>query len=790
MLPYLNPTRLRFVVFVSILLHFLPVFDLTAQVAAFVSPDTVCVSSQITITNQSTLGQNYYWSFCSGNTLSNPVGVNIGNPGNRLDVPVYITLVKDGNVCYSFITNHGTNVGVPGVTRYNHGTSFSNNPVSSTSITGFGMTDSILGIKICKENGQWLGFVCNSSNIIRMNFGSSLSNSPTGTMLGPYSMLDGAHCIDIFKENGNWVGYLTCATSNNLVRLNFTNGLLNPPVLNDLGTIGGTINMPYSFRVINENGIWYALVANSGNNTLTRLTFGISLFNTPTGVNLGPAIQTTTPGGITLIRDCESTTGFQLNYSSSSPNLIWRLSFPSGITGSVAGTSLGNIGNMERPAHFSELFRVGDTLFLYATNRDGNSLTRLRFLPCANASVPSSALYDPPPFSYNQPGTYNVQLIVNEGLPNQASLCKNIIVMPQQLINLGGDLEICQGTTTTLDAGAGFSSYLWSTGATTRMIAVGDSGVYWAKGTRYGCEAKDTIKVALFPVIQVYLGRDTTICEGQSVTFDAGSCRGCSYLWSNLTTGQTNIGTGQTYTTGITGEYSVNVTSPDGCPVRDSVQLIATTALIQGYVDTTLCFGTPFYAGGALQTNPGIYLDTIPVAGKCDSIVQTTLRYKPEIPVSLGNDTTVCAGSPIKLRTGVPSAGYQWQDSSTDSTFTVFVPGSYWVMVTKDGCNATDSIQIAECISPLWFPNAFTPNGDGANDTFCPHGWGVVYYEILIFDRWGKKVFESNTIEPGWDGRIKGERCSDGVYVFVATYSMADSSGETYHTKGSITLLR
>jgi gliding motility-associated-like protein len=411
-------------------------------------------------------------------------------------------------------------------------------------------------------------------------------------------------------------------------------------------------------------------------------------------------------------------------------------------------------------------------------------------MPCTNASVPSSTLYNPPPFSYNQVGSYNIQLIVNEGDPTQAGLCKSVIVMPQQLINLGSDREICPGTTTTLDAGAGFLSYLWSTGATTRMITVSDSGIYWAKGTRYGCEAFDTINVSLFPVTQVYLGRDTTICVGQTVTFDAGSCSGCSYLWSNLTTGQTNIGTGQTYTTGITGEYSVIVTGTNGCPTRDSVQLFTASALIQGYADTTLCYGTPFYTGGALQTHPGIYFDTIPVTGKCDSIIQTTLRYKPEIPVSLGNDTIVCAGSPIKLRTGVPSAEYQWQDGSTDSTFTVFVPGSYWVMVTKEGCNAADSIMVGECISPLWFPNAFTPNGDGVNDTFYPPGWGVIYYEILIFDRWGRKVFESNKIEPGWDGSINGNLCSDGVYVFIATYSMADSSGETYHAKGSITLLR
>ncbi|MEI7981278.1 MAG: gliding motility-associated C-terminal domain-containing protein, partial [Bacteroidota bacterium] len=606
-----------------------------------------------------------------------------------------------------------------GVTRYNHGTSFSNNPVSSTYLTGFGMTDHILGIKIIQDNGQWIGFVCNDDKILRLNFGASLSSWPTGLTLGPYPMLLGAHCIDILKENGNWVGYLTCSEGNKLTRLTFGNSLLNAPMLTDLGTVGGSLNMPYSFRLINETGLWYALVANSGNNTLTRLAFGASLINDPTGVNLGAAIQTTTPGGLTLIRDCESTTGFQLNYSSSSPDLIWRLNFPDGITGPVTGTSLGDIGNMSRPAHFSELFRVGDILFLYNTNRDDFTLTRLRFLPCTNASVPSSTLYNPPPFSYDQPGTYNVQLMVNEGLPTQASVCKSITVLTPPVVNLGPDI---------------------------------------------------------------------TVCQGKTVTFDAGTCAGCSYLWSTLT--QPNIGIDPTFTTGAAGVYSVRVSRATDCFVTDNIQLLTTPPSIQQYANPTLSYGTPYFAGGAYQTQPGIYQDIISVPGMWDYILQTNLSYFPKIPLSLGNDTTVCQGSPIVLKTGVTAASYVWQDGSANPTFTVSVPGDYSVTVTQNGCTASDQIRIGECPPQLWFPNAFTPNGDGINDTFHPVGTGIGAYHILIYNRWGELVFESTAMEPGWDSILNGELCSDGVYVFVATYQMAGLSGETLNVHGSVTLLR
>jgi len=69
------------------------------------------------------------------------------------------------------------------------------------------------------------------------------------------------------------------------------------------------------------------------------------------------------------------------------------------------------------------------------------------------------------------------------------------------------------------------------------------------------------------------LGEDITICQGDSATFDAGSFPGCTYSWDNLTTGQIAIDTGQTFSTGAEGIYSVTVTSPQDCIGRDTVQL-------------------------------------------------------------------------------------------------------------------------------------------------------------------------------------------------------------------------
>jgi gliding motility-associated-like protein len=66
---------------------------------------------------------------------------------------------------------------------------------------------------------------------------------------------------------------------------------------------------------------------------------------------------------------------------------------------------------------------------------------------------------------------------------------------------------------------------------------------------------------------------------------------------------------------------------------------------------------------------------------------------------------------------------------------------------------------------------------------------GLVYFELLVFNRWGEKVFESNTINQGWDGYYKGQLQNPDVYVYQATYGFrGEPLAKT--SKGSITLIR
>ncbi len=625
----------------------------------FQVPDTVCTGSPVIITNFTQGGTTFYWTFCSGSANNNPSGVNIGNPGGLLSIPTYITLVKQGNDCFSFISCQGV-----GVIRYFHGNSFRNNPISWTNLGTFGLIQfSEEGIQVKYDNGAWYGFINSyltggNSTIIRLNFGSSLWNIPTASDIGPVSEFVFGHGLIILKEGNSWVGFVVGQTSNNLVRIDFGNSLSSVPSFIILGTLG-VLNSPYSICLIQENSMWYGLVT-MGNNSLARLAFGTSLLNTPSAQNLGnPGGYFNYGLGLTLLRDCEATTGYWVNYQA--VGQLGKLSFPFGIAGGVNGQLLGNIGNLSYPHSFSELFRQNDTLYAYITNRGNGTLTRLTFPPCNNSSVPSSALFNPPSFTYNSEGTFNIQLIVDEGLPTMTSICKPIVVMNQPLVYLGDDQAICQGSSLVLDAGPNFSSYFWSTGATTRTITVSNAGSYYVVASRWGCSSSDTINISSSPIPIVDLGPDDTICEGQEILYDAGFCVGCSYVWSNLTTGQLIIGSTQTYTANISGIYSVVATNTQLCTRSDTVQLYVNPPVnvdISIVTDNdTVCASSPvvftvnagnpgnqpiydWFVNGLSIGSQGSAYSYIPVDGDC-----VNCRITSNVQCPIGNPTfsnTIC----------------------------------------------------------------------------------------------------------------------------------------------------
>ncbi|MBC7425764.1 MAG: gliding motility-associated C-terminal domain-containing protein [Bacteroidia bacterium] len=88
----------------------------------------------------------------------------------------------------------------------------------------------------------------------------------------------------------------------------------------------------------------------------------------------------------------------------------------------------------------------------------------------------------------------------------------------------------------------------------------------------------------------------------------------------------------------------------------------------------------------------------------------------------------------------------------------------------------------------IYLPNAFTRNDDNVNDVFVVRGGALRTVQVLIFNRWGEKLKELNSINDTWDGQYKESEVADGVYMYVCNYTGYD--GRLYTTKGTITILR
>jgi gliding motility-associated-like protein len=140
----------------------------------------------------------------------------------------------------------------------------------------------------------------------------------------------------------------------------------------------------------------------------------------------------------------------------------------------------------------------------------------------------------------------------------------------------------------------------------------------------------------------------------------------------------------------------------------------------------------------------------------------------------------------------------QYTSNLQNPTFLYSEPGVYVVaLVVKSDKGCTDTILRELVVGEdygLYVPNAFTPNADGLNDVFQPKGFGVVKYQLQIFDRWGERVFETKTFDKGWDGRFRGkgleyeQTCEEGTYTWLI--NVTNVSGKAHELKGHVTLIK
>jgi gliding motility-associated-like protein len=332
-------------------------------------------------------------------------------------------------------------------------------------------------------------------------------------------------------------------------------------------------------------------------------------------------------------------------------------------------------------------------------------------------------------------------------------------VVQTPLINLGSDTTACSNNVNILlDAGAGMSNYLWDNGSNGETYLAQQTGTYSVTvtntniGNTIQCTDRDSIYIKALALPVVELGPDQ--CSTIPITLDAGNAgMNMQYVWSNNATTQTTHITSS-------GTYSVSVAEEFG-------------------------FG-------------------------CEVIDQVVIVIKPEPIIDAGPDQNACRHNNVIL--GVSDQGgllgasgdytYMWSFNPSIEgaeftpldqqavTLTWMYPGTYTATVRVTGCTTVkDSLTLVIEPCDLTVPNVITPNGDGQNDFFkIPN---IEFYPnstMIIYNRWGEKVYKNENYENNWDGG----NCAAGVYYYIFTINYGAHSGklETKAMNGIVTILK
>ncbi len=309
-----------------------------------------------------------------------------------------------------------------------------------------------------------------------------------------------------------------------------------------------------------------------------------------------------------------------------------------------------------------------------------------------------------PTFHVTSAGNYSVTVTAqNCSNSDQVSIAYN----PLPVVDLGADTMLCAGENLTLTAFAPGSTYLWQDGSTGATFNVTTSGLYWAEVTRNNCSARDSIVVGYKPMPTVFLGNDTSICAGASMTLDA-TVPGATYLWQDGSTAPTLL-------LSATGVYQVDL-DLNGCSVTDAIQVTVKPLPVADIgLDTTVCPGSSVIfdattagatylwndgsTGPTLTTDaPGNYSVQVTVNG-CSASDAAFLSNFNLQSVSLGQDRTICAGGSVMIGVTVAGATYFWNTGATTDSIAVSSVGTFWVDATLNGCAVRDSIIVS--VTPL-----------------------------------------------------------------------------------------
>jgi gliding motility-associated-like protein len=172
----------------------------------------------------------------------------------------------------------------------------------------------------------------------------------------------------------------------------------------------------------------------------------------------------------------------------------------------------------------------------------------------------------------------------------------------------------------------------------------------------------------------------------------------------------------------------------------------------------------------------------------CKDSVSVNLEYFL-VPTGVGySEYTFCKDSISSVEVNLFADNLFWSDGKKGSKRSFDQSGNYgYEIIDSNGCSGIGDVNIIEqCPSKYFIPNAFAPNG--VNKVFRPYLSNILEAELIIYNRWGEKIYTEKSSNPTWNGMYQGAPCSTGIYFY--TLEIIGSDNKKEYLKGNIHLLR
>lgn len=340
-----------------------------------------------------------------------------------------------------------------------------------------------------------------------------------------------------------------------------------------------------------------------------------------------------------------------------------------------------------------------------------------------------------------------------------------------------------------------------------------------------GCTVSQSFPVGYIPTYATAIEPTNVLCYGQSNGMAnlqlSGGFAPFSYHWN---TGAST----QDLTNVPAGTYIVVVTDAQGCKQRDTVVVTQPTRIIvtsttesescerqNGSATVMASGGTPGYVyswdTNPAQTTPqanglseGTYNALITDANGCSVSRMVTIKNIPS-PIAMFTSDPL-SGTPILQynahflfeNQSQNATSYVWDFGDGNSSivknpkYDFSDPGTYTVSLTAyNSVGCKDVYEVPYEVIPngtIYIPTAFSPNGDGINDFMESKGEGIVSFNMVIFDRWGKEIITLTDISQVWDGTKNGKGVPEGAYTYIVE-AVLNYGGRLRHG-GTITIIR